>query len=368
MEVPFVDLKRQYRAIKSEIDDAIKRVVDTAAFVLGKEVELFESEFAQYLNSDYAVGLNSGTDALHLALVAAGIKPGDEVITAANTFIATAEAISLAGAKPVLIDIDLKNYNLGLESIEKAITEKTKVILPVHFYGQPVNMEKLTEIARKHNLLIIEDACQAHGATYKGKKVGSFGLAGCFSFYPAKNLAAFGDGGAIVTNNKDLAEKVKILRDHGQTKKYFHTLKGFNSRLDSLQAAILRVKLKYLDQWNEARNKWARIYNELLKETSLVIPEIEESSHHVFHLYVVRCKRRNELQSSLKENGIGTAIHYPIPIHLTEAYQDLGRKEGDFPQTEKAAREILSLPMFPELKKEEVEYVVKKIKEFESRA
>lgn len=365
MEVPFVNLKQQYQTIKTEIDEAIKKTLENAAFILGEDVRLFEEEFAKYLSADYAIGVNSGTDALYLSLLAADIKTGDEVITAANTFIATAEAISLTGAKPVLIDIDLENYNLDLKIIEKAITKKTKAIIPVHLYGQPVNMEKLMEIAKKYNLLVVEDACQAHGSKFKGKKIGSFGDLAAFSFYPAKNLGAYGDGGAIVTSNKNLADKIRVLRDHGQIKKYYHSLKGFNSRLDNLQAAILRVKLKYLDQWNEKRNKCAETYSRLLKETSSVtLPKIGESNYHVFHLYVVRSQKRDDLQKFLKENGIGTAIHYPIPIHLTEAYQDLGCPKGHFPNTEKAAQEILSLPMFPELKEEEIEYVAEKIKEF----
>jgi dTDP-4-amino-4,6-dideoxygalactose transaminase len=279
--------------------------------------------------------------------------------------VATVDAISQTGAKPVLIDINPDNYNLDLNQLEKAVTKKTKAIIPVHLYGQPVDMDKVKEIAQANNLLVVEDACQAHGAEYKGKRTGSLGDIATFSFYPGKNLGAFGDGGAITTNNEEFAEKIRMLRHYGQKKKYFHEIKGFNNRLDTIQAAVLRVKLKHLDEWNKARGNWAQKYTELLKETSLITPKIESWADHVFHLYVVRSQKRDELINFLKEKEIGAGIHYPVPIHFQEAYKDLGHKKGDFPMTEKAANEIISLPMFPELTEEKINYIVKAIKEFE---
>lgn len=365
MKIPLVDLRSQYQNLSQEINEKVIQVMRKGDFILGEELKLFEEEFAKYCHSHYALGVGSGTAAIQLALLACKIGPGDEVITAANTYAATVEAIYLVGAKPVLIDIDLNNYNLDLSCLEKAITPKTKAIIPVHLYGQPVDMQKLIEIAQAHNLLIIEDACQAHGAEYKKKKAGSFGNISAFSFYPGKNLGAYGDGGAVVTNNEELAEQIKMMRDHGQKQKYFHQVKGFNSRLDTIQAAILRVKLKYLDDWNKKRNKWAQFYTNLLKETSLTTPKIESWAYHVFHLYVVRCEKRDALLNFLKTREIGAGIHYPIPIHLLEAFEDLGHKKGDFPMTEKAANEIISLPMFPELTEEKINYIVETIKEFE---
>lgn len=376
MKIPFVDLSAQYSKISMEINEKITQVISRGDFTLGEELRLFEEEFAQYCNGKYAIGVGSGTDALLFSLLACGIKPGDEVITAANTFVATIEAISFAGAKPVLVDINPNNYNLDLNNLERAINKKTKAVLPVHLYGQAVNMDRLVQIAKFYHLCVIEDACQAHGAEYRNKRVGSLGDLGAFSFYPAKNLGAYGDGGAVVTDNEEFAEKIKMLRNHGQKEKYFHKILGFTSRLDNLQAAILRIKLKYLDVWNKARNDCAKLYGELLRGTSLKIPEIEPQTFHVFHLYVVRCpasanealagkQKRNDLANFLKERGVATGIHYPIPIHLSESCKDLGYKKGDFPVTEKAAEEILSLPMFPELTKENINYIVETIKEFE---
>ena len=365
MRIPLVDLQIQYQNLSQEINEKVIQVMKKGDFILGEDLKLFEEEFAKYCETKYAIGVASGADAIKLALLASGVGSGDEVITVANTFVATIEAIHQVGAKPVLIDINPENYNLDLNLVEKAITSKTKAIIPVHLYGQPVEMEPLQEIAKAHQLIIVEDACQAHGAKYKDKKTGSFGEISAFSFYPGKNLGAYGDGGMIVTNQENLAEKVKMLRNCGQREKYFHQMKGFNSRLDTLQAAILRVKLKHLDRWNELRNQWAKLYTELLKETSLITPKIEPWAYHVFHLYVVRSPKRDQLLDFLKEKEIYAGIHYPIPIHFLESYQDLGYKKGDFPATEKAAAEVLSLPIFPELTEEKVRYVVEAIKEFE---
>ena len=365
MKIPLVDLQAQYKKIAGEINEKISHVIQKGDFILGEELELFEKEFANYCGTNYAVGVGSGNDALILSLLACGIKPQDEVITAVNTFAATVEAISFTGAKPVLVDIDPASFNIDLNLLEKAITQKTKAIIPVHLYGQPVNMDKVKEIADRHNLFIIEDACQAHGAEYNNKKAGSFGLASAFSFYPGKNLGAYGDGGMVTTNDKDVEEKVRMLRNHGQKQKYSHELKGFTSRLDTIQAGILRIKLKYLDDWNKSRNLLAKMYDELLKGTSLKTPEVGPLTSHVFHLYVVRSKKRDELLNFLKEKEIYAGIHYPVPIHLLPAFKDLGYKEGDFPVAEQAAKEILSLPIYPELTERSVSFVVDAIKEFE---
>ena len=365
MKIPLVNLSLQYQQLAPEIEPKLIEIMKKGAFVLGEEVSLFEKEFAKFCETHYAIGVGSGTEAIQLALLAGGIKSGDEVITAANTFIATVGAIYWSGAKPVLVDVDEKNYNIDLNLIERAITPKTKAIVPVHLFGQPVDMDKLMNIAKKHNLLVIEDACQAHGATWRGKKVGSSGKIGAFSFYPAKNLGAYGDGGMIVTNDKKIADEIRMLRDHGQQQKYFHQIKGFNSRLDNIQAAILRIKLRHLNEWNRLRNEHAKLYTELLKDTSLITPYVEPSAYHVFHLYVVRSKKRDQLREFLKERGIGTGIHYPIPIHLSGAYKDLGYKKGDFPVTEQISQEFISLPMFPELKKEDIHYITNSIKKFE---
>lgn len=365
MKIPLVDLQTQYRSLAPMINAKVLEVMRGGNFISGEELKLFEEEFAKYCGVKYAVGVASGTDALKLALIACGIRKGDEVITAANTFVATVEAIHQVGAKPVLADINPNNYHLDLNCLKQAITKKTKAVIPVHLYGQAVNMAELMKIARAHKLFVIEDACQAHGAEFKGKRTGSFGDISAFSFYPGKNLGAYGDGGAIVTNKKELAEKVKMLRNYGQIQKYHHEVKGFNSRLDTIQAAILRIKLRHLDQWNKLRNKWAKTYTRLLGETSLITPAVENFAHHVFHLYVVRSQKRDELLEFLNKKGVGVGIHYPIPIHLLNSYKDLGYKKGDFPVTEKAANEILSLPMFPELTEEKIRYIVSVIKEFE---
>jgi dTDP-4-amino-4,6-dideoxygalactose transaminase len=365
MGVPFLDLRQQYWSIKDEVSAGVQQVMDSCRFVLGENVNSFEKEFASFCGTEYAVGVANGTDALRLALLVCGIEKGDEVITVPNTFIATAEAISQTGAKIVFVDINSSTYNIDVFRIEGAINEKTKAIVPVHLFGQPADMNPIMKIARKYNLKVIEDACQAHGAEYKGKKVGSIGDAGCFSFYPSKNLAAFGDGGLVVSNGNKIAYKMKMLRDHGQIKKYEHLLEGYNSRLDEMQAAILRVKLKRLDEWNKLRRKNASIYNHLLEDVDeVVMPSEAEYAKHVYHLYVIRTHRRDELQDWLKSKGVGTGLHYPIPVHLQKAYEYLGYKEGDFPVTEDCAKQILSLPMFPELTQKEIEKVVTEIKRF----
>jgi dTDP-4-amino-4,6-dideoxygalactose transaminase len=368
MGVPFFDSKQHYRLIKDEVDVHVQRVMDSCRFVLGENVKCFEREFASFCGTEDAVGVANGTDALHLALLACGIGKGNEVITVPNTFIATTEAISQTGAKIVFVDIDPQIYNIDVSQIEEKINGRTKAILPVHLFGQPADMDSITKIAKKYNLKVIEDACQAHGAEYKGKKSGSIGDAACFSFYPSKNLAAFGDGGMVVTDGNKIAQKIKMLRDHGQMKKYEHLVEGYNSRLDEIQAAILRVKLKRLDERNKLRRKNASIYDELLKDVDGVITPFEaEYAKHVYHLYVIRTEKRDELQEYLKSEGIGTGLHYPIPLHLQKAYEYLGYKEGDFPVAEKCAKQILSLPMFPELTREQIEKVVSEIKTFFAR-
>lgn len=364
MNVPFLDLKGQYHSIKKQVDNKILRVLNSTNFILGRDVELFEKEFANYCGTEFAVGVDTGISALELSLRAYSVGQGDEVITAANTFIGSASAISFTGAKPVLVDVDPKTYNVDVSAIEDVITNRTKAIIPVHLYGQPADMEPIMEIAKKRRLIIIEDACQAHGALYKGRKVGSIGDVGCFSFYPAKNLGAYGDGGAVATNDTEIAEKVKMFRNYGQKEKYHHKFLAYNRRLDSLQAAILRVKLSKLDEWNEARHKNAQLYNKLLECSDVITPIEAGFAKHVYHLYVIRTQERDRLSAYLQSREIATGIHYPIPIHLQEAYQSLGYKRGDFPVTEKYVSEILSLPMFPELTFEQIKYVVQEIKDF----
>lgn len=356
--IDLIDLKKQYLAIKNEIDKAIQKVVENTSFILGKEVSDFEKNFSNYCNTKYCIGVSSGTDALYLSMKALGIGPGDEVITTANTFIGTVLAISHCGAKPILVDCSESDYNIDVNKIESSITEKTKAILPVHLYGQPADMDSILELAEKYNLDIIEDACQAHGAEYRKKRVGGIGRIGCFSFYPTKNLGSYGDGGAITTNDPDLAEKIKLLRNSGQKIKYNSIIKGYNCRLDSLQAAILNVKLKYLDKWNEQRRKNAKLYNELLeKDNNTITPYERNEVKHVYHLYVIRTKMRDKLMENLKLKGISTRVYYPIPIHLQQAYKDLGYSKGSFPVTEEYSNSVLALPIFPELKKEEIKYI-----------
>lgn len=360
--IPFVDLKRQYLSIKEEIDLKVEDVLQHTHYILGENVEAFEEEFADYCSVKYAVGVASGSDALILSLKSLGIESGDEVITVPNTFIATVDAISKVGAKPVFADVDADTYNIDVNKIEECITDNTKAIIPVHLYGQMADMDPILKLADDYDLKVVEDACQAHGAEYKHKKAGSLGDTGCFSFYPAKNLGAAGDGGIITTNNEELAEKLRMLRNYGQSKKYYHDFIGFNSRLDEIQAAILRVKLKYIDHWNEQRREKAKIYNKLLEKIPQIIRPVEEEFRkHVYHLYVIQCESRDELQDYLSSKGISTGIHYPIPVHLQEAYKKLGYDQLNFPVTERCANKIISLPMFPELKNDEIKYVTDNI-------
>jgi len=362
MDIPFVDLKAQYNSIKEEIKKEMDGVLENTKFVLGPKVENFEAGFADYCNKKYAVCANSGTAALHLALVAKGIGQGDEVITVPNTFIATAEAISYTGAKPVFVDIDESTYNIDPTKIEGTITKKTKAILPVHLYGQPADMDAVIKIAEQYNLAIIEDACQAHGAEYKGKKV-PFSETGCFSFYPGKNLGAYGEGGAVVTDSDQIAEKVRSLRDHGQKQKHFHQYIGYNYRMSGFQGAVLSVKLKYLDKWIDARKEKAKLYNELLRGV-VGTPKEAEYAKHVYHLYVIRTTERKKLTEYLRSKNISTGIHYPIPIHLQEAYSFMGLKRGSFPKAEMVSDEILSLPIYPEISEEHIRYICSNMKEF----
>lgn len=358
MNIPFVDLKTQYASLKADIDKAIQQVIDKTSFIMGPDVALFEQEFATFCQANHAVGVSSGTDALHLALLACGIGSGDEIITVSHTFIATAEAITMCGARPVFVDIDPKTYNMAPNKVEAAITPKTKALLPVHLYGQPADMDPLLDIARQHNLRVIEDAAQAHGAYYKERRVGTLGDVACFSFYPGKNLGAFGDAGAVVSNNDEIAEKVRLLRNHGRHEKYEHILEGFGNRLDTMQAAILRVKLAHLEEWNQQRKQAAANYTQLLADHEhIVLPYVPQWAEPVWHLFVVQIQKRAEVQQRLKQDGINTGIHYPIPLHLQPAYRYLGYAKGSLPHTEQVVEKILSLPMFPEITEEQVEYV-----------
>jgi len=365
MKINFVDLKAQYISIKDEIDAAISNVIEDTAFVSGKYVERFEDNFAKFNGSKYAIGVGSGTEALYLALIALGIKEGDEVITTANTFIATAEAIVLAGANPVFVDIDKKTYNIDVDKIEDKITRKTRAIIPVHLYGQAVDMDKVMSVAKKYNIFVIEDACQAHGAEYKNKKLGTIGDVGCFSFYPGKNLGAYGEGGAIITDNIKIADQIYKIRDHGSIKKYQHEIIGGNFRMDGIQGAILDVKLKYLERWNNSRRNYAKYYNDSLKDIKeIILPFDSDYSNGNYHLYVIRTQERDKLQKYLQDKEIFTGIHYPMPIHLQLAFRHLNLVEGTYPNTENVAKEILSLPMYAELTYDKCNYVVETIKLF----
>jgi dTDP-4-amino-4,6-dideoxygalactose transaminase len=364
LKVPFGDLRRQYVAMRQEIDDAVLRVFERAWFILGEEGESFEREFAGYLDVKRAVGVGSGTEAIHLALRAVGVEAGDEVITVANTCVPTVSGIWAAGAVPVLVDVKEESFTLDPDKLEAVITPKTKAILPVHLYGQAADLDSIIEIARMHNLKVIEDAAQAHGATYKNRKLGAIADAAAFSFYPSKNLGANGDGGAVTTNDEGIAERVMRLRNYGQAERYYHKTKGTNSRLDELQAAILRAKLTRLDEWNERRREIAKFYDEEITNSLIQKPSQVEYGRHNYHLYVVRCERRDELQKFLNQKGITTLIHYPIPIHLQEAYGDLNKREGDYPVAELIAKRILSLPIFPELTYDEARYLVDCINSF----
>jgi dTDP-4-amino-4,6-dideoxygalactose transaminase len=356
--IPFVDLSAQYKAIQPEIDMAIQSVINSCQFTLGTEVVEFEKEFAAYSGSVYGVGVNTGTSALHLALLSSGIGSGDEVITVPFTFVATVAAIHYTGAKPVFVDIDPVTYCLDPALLEAAITPRTKAILPVHLYGHPADMDSILAIARKHNLVVIEDACQAHGAEYKGRRAGSLGDIGCFSFYPGKNLGAYGEGGMAITENATFRRSLRMLRDWGAENKYEHVLKGYNYRLEGIQGAVLRVKLRYLEAWTEARRQAAGRYAALLAGAGIPLPKEAPYARHVYHIYAIRTPNREVLKTQLQAEGIQTAIHYPHPIHLLPAYADLGYKHGQFPHSEKAAAEVLSLPMYAELTSSSQEAVV----------
>jgi dTDP-4-amino-4,6-dideoxygalactose transaminase len=366
MKVPLVDLKRQYQSIKEEINSAISSVLESGKFIMGENVKKFEDDFARYIGTKHAIGVASGTDALMLALKALGVRGGDEVITVSFTFISTVDSIIRNGAYPIFIDINLEDYTMNTSQVERAITKRTKALLPVHLYGYPVDMDPLLEVADKHGLYIVEDAAQAHGAEYKGRKVGSIGHVSCFSFYPSKNLGAYGDGGMVVTNDDEVAEKVRMLREYGQKNKYHHLMLGYNSRLDEIQAAILRVKLKYLDIWNEKRRKNAKLYNELLSDVSDMVhlPVEAKGRKHVYHLYVIRTSQREKLREFLSLNGISTGIHYPIPVHKEPSYANLIEDKVKLPITEQVSNEVLSLPMFAELTEDEIQFICNNIKDF----
>ena len=374
MQVPFLDLKIQYKSIKKDIDPAIQDVIDNTAFILGKAVSDFEQKFADIHQVKHCLGTSSGTDGNHIALWSLGVKPGDEVIIPANTFIATAWGATLCGAAPVFVDCHPESYNIDPEKVEAAITDRTKAIVAVHLYGQPADMDPLREIARQHKLFLVEDAAQAHLAEYKGKKVGGLSDACSFSFYPGKNLGAYGEGGAVTTNDDKLSDYMKKIREHGQSQKYYHSTFGHNYRMEGIQGAVLGVKLNYLPGWTEGRRKAAEKYRNLLKGfDKIVLPKEMPWAKHVYHLYVIRVKTesgnnrsetRDKLQKFLNDSGISTGLHYPVPLHKQECFHSLGYKPGDFPVTEDLAETGLSLPMFPELSDEQINYVVGKIKEF----
>ncbi|HYG81450.1 MAG TPA: DegT/DnrJ/EryC1/StrS family aminotransferase [Pyrinomonadaceae bacterium] len=362
--VPFVDLQAQYRSIKAEVDGAVARVLESASFILGREVEAFEAAFAEYVGARFCVGVSNGTAAVQLAVTACGVGAGDEVIVPANTFFASAEAVSTAGATPVFVDADPVSYNLDVSKIEAAVTERTRAILPVHLYGQPADLDPVFEAAARHGLVVIEDAAQAHGARYKGRRVGALGRAGCFSFYPGKNLGAYGEGGAVVTNDAEVARRVRLLRDHGSERKYRHEIIGYNFRLEGIQGAVLKVKLRHLDRWNELRRAAAARYGELLSGSDLTLPRELPHAEHVYHLYVVQSGERAALQKALSEAGVQTGIHYPVPIHLQPAYAFLNHRPGDFPEAERQAARVVSLPMFPELTEKQIMHVAETVRAF----
>ena len=379
MNIPFLDLVTPHREVEEELIDVFRSCLRTASFVGGEQVQGFEQEFAEFCETKYCVAVNSGTDALRFSLIAAGIGPGDEVITVPNTFIATTEAISQTGATPVFVDIDERTYNMDPNKLEDFLRirnsqpgsrNRPAAMLPVHLYGQPADMDSILEIAHKYRLIVVEDACQAHGGLCyskkdgKWKKAGSMGLAAAFSFYPGKNLGACGEGGAVTTNDEDIAQKIRMLRDHGQGKKYYHDFEGYNGRLDAIQCGILRIKLKHLSDWNEKRRQNASLYTQHLKLDTVIPPYEPEWTKAVYHLYIIRTQKRDELQKYLSGNGINTGLHYPIPLHLQNAYKRSGLTNGSYPITEKVSNEILSLPMFPNLTGEQIGYVSQKIKAF----
>ena len=363
--VKYLDLKKQYDSIKSDIDKSISNVINDTAFSYGKYAKEFENNYKKFLGTNFVYGTSSGTSALHLALVAMGIGPGDEVITVPNSFIATAEAISHTGATPVFTDIDPKTYLMNPDNLQDVISSRTKAIIPVHLFGQPADMDKIMEVASKYNLFVLEDACQAHGAVYKGKRAGNIGDAAAFSFYPGKNLGAYGEGGACSTNNPEIAKQIELYRAHGEIKRYYHEVIGFNYRLDGMQGAILNVKLKYLDKWNESRRKIASLYNEMLNGIGDVITPYEGNDRKsIYHIYAIRTKSRDALREFLTKNDIQSGIHYPVPIHLQNAYKHLNYKKGDFPVTEEQAETTLSLPIYAEMPESDVVKVVDAIKKY----
>src|SRR6266498_3349679 len=363
MQIPNLDLKAHHGPMREELIAVIQEVIDNSAFAGGPYVARFEQDFAPFCGTSHAIGVGNGTDALWLTLLALGVGAGDEVITVPMTFIATAEAISFCGAKPVFVDIDERTYTMNPELLERAITPRTKAIIPVHLFGQPADMDPILEIARRHGLHVVEDACQAHGAEYNGRRAGSMGIAGCFSFYPGKNLGALGEAGAVVTNNEELRNKIQMLRDHGQAKKYHHAVIGWNARMDGIQGAALRVKLKHLDRANQARRANARFYDQYLTEVEeVILPTEAEYARHVYHLYVVRVQNRDRVLQAMANRGIACGIHYPIPVHLQEAYHFLGHRKGSFPVAERCAEEFLSLPMYPELTTTQMGAVVHELK------
>ena len=364
MEIKYLDLQAQYQSIKIELDHAIQKVLDSSAYVLGPAVSEFESTFAKYCGTKFAIGVNSGTSALTLALRALGVGPGDEVITAANTFIATAAAIEHAGGRPVLVDVDPETRNMDPVLLKMAITSKTRAIIPVHLYGRPADMDPILQLAARHDIAVLEDAAQAHGARYQGRRAGSIGRMAAFSFYPGKNLGAYGEAGAVTTDDPELDRTVRMLRDHGSDKKYVHDLLGYNARMEGIQGAVLKVKLGHLDRWNAERNRVARLYNQLLADLPIKLPSFEDDIEQVFHLYVIETEQRDQLQKHLREHGVPSLIHYPIPIHLQKAFDHLDCRAGDFPITEKLANEILSLPIYPEMSDEQVTFVAEKVKAF----
>ena len=362
--VPYLDLKAQIKPLRAEIDAAIAKAIDNTSFCLGPDVVQFEKDFAKYCGAEHCVAFNSGTSAEHVGLMLLGVGQGDEVITTPYTFVATSWAISYCGAKPVYVDVDDATMNLNPKLIERAITKKTKAVLPVHLYGQPFDVDGIREVCKKHNLPLMEDACQAHGAKYKGKTVGGLGEVSCFSFYPGKNLGAFGEGGALVTNNAEFAKRARSLREHGSTVRYYHDEVGFNYRMEGIQGAVLGIKLKHLAKWTSERQRVAKRYAELLADTPLQLPTQPKYAESVWHLYVVRHPQREELKKHLEANGVGCALHYPLPLHLQKCYASLGYKPGDFPNAEKAAAQCLSLPIYPELTEEQILRVVEVVKSF----
>jgi dTDP-4-amino-4,6-dideoxygalactose transaminase len=364
MQVPFLDLKSHHAPILGEINHAIQQVIECGAFAGGPFVAQFEEDFATYNECGHAIGVGSGTEALWLALLAAGVGSGDDVITVPSTFMATAEAITYCGARPVFVDVDELTYTMDPAALKNALTARTKAVIPVHLFGQPADMDPILEFARRHGLFVIEDACQAHGAEYKGRRAGTLGDAGCFSFYPGKNLGAFGEAGAVVTNNSEIDEKIRILRDHGQVSKYYHIMVGWNCRMDGIQAAVLRTKLRYLERGNQLRRSHAAHYDQALAGIEEVItPATAAFARHVYHVYTIRVQERDEIIRFLGDRGIGCGVHYPVPVHLQEAYRGLGYGPEDFPITERCAAEFISLPMFPELTPAQVETVTQGVKE-----